>query len=128
MEEGHWQVAKGTNVVQDNQRLGPAAFAVADGKEDALADHGPQKLLNEESQEDTANGGEVEVVDQEERPQLEWLAVAHELATPENNGIVDDDENASLLDRRHRCTTCLEAKVLGGIANDGLESLAEDGP
>ena len=119
---------KGTNVVQNNQRLGPATFAVADGKEDTLADHGPQKLLNEESQEDAADGGEVEVVDQEERPQLEWLAVAHELATSENYGIVDNNEDAGLLDRRHGRNTGLEAKVLGRIADDGLKGLAEDGP
>lgn len=128
MVEGHRQVARGTNVVQDNQRLGPATIAVADGKEDTLADHGPQKLLNEESQEDAADGSEVKVVDQEERPQLEWLAVAHELAAPENNGIVDDDEDAGLLDRRHGRNAGLEAKVLGGIADDGLKGLAEDGP
>lgn len=52
-------------VVEDNQGLGPAAIDIADGEEDALADDGGQELLNEESQEDAADGGEVEVVDKE---------------------------------------------------------------
>ncbi len=61
--------------------------------EDAAADNRGNKLLNEEDQEDTADGGQVKVVDEEERLELKGLAVAHEGAATKDDGIVDDDED-----------------------------------
>lgn len=115
-------------VVEDNQGLGPAAVGVADGVEDAAADDDGQKLLNEESQEDAADGGEVEVVDEEQRLELVGLPVAHPLTAAQDDGVVDDDEDGGLLDGRHGSLALDEAEVAGGIANDGRPGLIEDGP
>ena len=67
-------------------------------------------------------------MDQEECPQLERLAVAHQLPAAKDNGIIDDDEDAGLLQGGHGCAARYELKVVGGIASDGLEGLAEDWP
>lgn len=67
-------------------------------------------------------------MDQEERLQLEGLAIAHQLATAEDDGVVDDDEDARLLERRHWCLAGHEAEILCWVSHDGLEGLAEDGP
>lgn len=96
--------------------------------EDAAANDNGEKLLNEESQEDSADGGQVEVVNQEKRAQLEGLAVAHELATAEDDGVVDDDEDAGLLESGHGRLAGDEFEVFGRVADDGLKGLAEDGP
>ena len=96
--------------------------------EDALADNGGQDLLDEKGEQNAADGGQVEVVDQEEGAQLEGLAVAHQLPAAEDDCVVDDDEDARLLERRHGGGARLEAEVLGRVAGDELEGLAEDGP
>lgn len=96
--------------------------------EDAAADEGGHELLNEESQEDTADGSEVEVVDEEERLELEWLAVAHEGTATKDDGIVDDDEDGGRLESRHGGLKGHELEVVGRVANDGSPSLVEDGP
>lgn len=54
---------KKTHVVQNHKRLGPTTLPVADGVEDTTTDDSAEELLNEESQEDTADEGQVEVVD-----------------------------------------------------------------
>lgn len=124
-----WSDGTGTtHIVQDNQRLGPATIDVADGMEDTAANNRGNQLLNEESQKYAADGGEVEVVDEEERLELEWLAVAHGLATTKDDGVVDDDEDGRRLERRHGRLEGHKLEVIGRVADDGLEGLAEDGP
>lgn len=120
--------AEFTYVVEDNQRLSPAAIVVADGKEDTLADNGRQKLLNEESQEEAADGGQVEVVDEEERLELERLAVAHQLSTAKDDEVIDDDEDGRRLQSGHGSLERHELEVIGRVANNGREELVKDGP
>ena len=67
-------------------------------------------------------------MDQEQRPQLEGFAVAHELAASEDDGIVDDNEDARLLDRGHGGHASLEPEVFGGEANHLLKGLVEERP
>jgi hypothetical protein len=117
-----------THVVENNQRLSPATIVVADGKEDTLADNSGQKLLNEESQEEAADGGQVEVVDEEERLELEGLAVAHQLSAAKDNEVVDDDEDGRRLQGGHGSLKRHELEVIGRVANDGREQLVKDGP
>lgn len=117
-----------THVVEDNERLRPAAIVVADGMEDTLTVDGRNKLLNEENEKNTADGREVEVVDQEQRLELEGLAVAHHLAPTEDDGIVDDDEDGSRLESRHGSLEGDELELAGGIADNGGPGLVEDGP
>lgn len=115
-------------VVENDQGLGPAACSVADGIEDTFTDNGGEKLLNEECQKDTADDCQVKVVDQEESPQLERFPLAHQLSPAEDDGIVDDDEDACLLERGHWSDAWLESKVVGGIAHYILEGLVEVRP
>lgn len=99
-----------------------------DGKEDTLADNSGQKLLNEESQEEAADGGQVEVVDEEERLELEGLAVAHQLSAAKDDEVVDDDEDGRRLQSGHGSPKGHELEVIGRVANDGREELVKDGP
>lgn len=101
---------------------------VADGKEDTLADNSGQKLLNEESQEEAADGGQVEVVDEEERLELKGLAVAHQLSAAEDDEVVNDDEDGRRLQRGHGSLKGHKLEVIGRVANDGREELVKDGP
>lgn len=101
---------------------------MADGVEDAMAHNGGQDLLNEEGKQDAADGGEVEVMDEEKGPQLERLAVPHHFATTKNDNIVQCDENGGLLKGRHGRDTGHEAEVVGRVANNLLEGLVEDRP
>lgn len=96
--------------------------------EDTAADNGGNKLLNEENQEDTRDSREVEVVDEEEGLELEGLTVAHQLATTEDDGVVDDNEDRGRLESRHGRLKGDELEVLGRVADDHLPALAEDGP
>lgn len=73
--------------------LGPASIVVADRVEDTMANDGGEKLLNEQSQKDGADGGQDEVVDEEQSLEFEGFAVAHQLAATEDDGVVDDNED-----------------------------------
>ncbi len=119
---------EGTYVVEDNKRLGPAALSVADGVEDATANNGRNQLLEEENQKDTADGGQVEVVDEEDGLELEGLTVAHELPSTKDDGVVDDDEDGGRLERGHRRLERHKLEVIGRVADDGSPGLIEDGP
>ena len=101
---------------------------VADGEEDSLADNCREQLLNEESQQKGADGGQVQVVDEEERLELEGLAVAHQLSTAEDDEVVDDDEDGRRLERGHGRLEGHELEVIGRVANDGRPELVKDGP
>lgn len=117
-----------THIVQDNQGLSPATLSITDGMEDAAANNSGEKLLNEESQEDSADGSQVEVVDEEESLELVGLTVAHELATTEDDGVVDDDEDRGGLEGRHGRLKGHELEVVDRVAHDGGPCLIEDGP
>lgn len=101
---------------------------VADGVEDAAANNGRDELLNEEGQEDAANGSQVEVVDEEEGLELEGLAGAHVLASTKDDGVVDDDEDGGRLEGRHGGLKRHKLEVVGRVADDGSPCLVEDGP
>lgn len=117
-----------THVVQNDKGLGPATLRVTDGMEDTAANNGGKKLLNEESQKRTTDQSQVEVVDKEETLELERLAVAHPLATTENDAVVDDDEDGGRLHGRHGSLERHKLEVIGGVADDSGESLVKDGP
>lgn len=117
-----------THVVQNDQRLSPTTIVVTDGVEDTIVVDLGNELLNEENQKDAADGGQVEVVNEEERLELERLTVAHQLATTENDHVVDDNESGGRLEGRHGRLERNELKLLGRISDDCLPGLAEDGP
>lgn len=117
-----------TYVVENDHGLSPATVVVADGEEDTLADNSGQDLLNEESQETGADGGQVEVVDEEESLELEGLAVAHQLSTAKDDEVVDDNEDGSRLERRHGSLERHKLEVIGREASDGREELIKERP
>ena len=82
-------------IVQNDKVLSPASIVVADGIEDAVTDNGWEQLLDEQSQQDGADSGEDEVVDEEQCLQLEGRAVAHHLAAAKDDAVVDDNEDGS---------------------------------
>lgn len=115
-------------VVQDHEGLSPATLGIADSMEDATTDNGWKKLLNEESQESTADQSQVEVVDEEETLKLEGLTVAHPFATTEDDGIVDNDEDRCRLESGHGSLERHKLEVIGGVADNSSERLVKDGP
>ena len=117
-----------TYVVEDNQLVRPAALVVADGKEKTLPDNRGDDLLGEKKQQCTANGGEVKVVQLEEKAELEGLAIAHKLPAAKNYNVVYKERDNTSLEGRERCDALLEAEVLGLVARNGLKDLFENGP
>jgi hypothetical protein len=101
---------------------------MANGIEDTTADNRGKKLLNEENQQESTDGGQIKVMDQEELLQLERFPVAHKLPTTKDDGVVDDNEDARLLKRRHRRLPRHKSEILGRVTDNCLEGLAEDGP
>lgn len=101
---------------------------VADGVEDPLAHDGGEQLLNEQGQEDAADGSEVEVVHEEDGLELERLPAAHPLPAAEDYDVVDDHEDGRLLQRGHGRLARHELELIGRVAGDVLEGLVEDGP
>lgn len=87
-----------------------------------------QQLLNEQSQQSSADQGQVEVVDHEQCVELERRTVLHELATSEDDDIVGHEHDTRRLDGREGGHTAAELELAGGIAHDILERLVEDGP
>lgn len=108
--------------------LGPASIVVANGVEDAVADNGWEKLLNVQGQQDGADGGQDEVVNQEQGLELEGLAVAHQLATTKDDRVVDDDEDRSRLEGRHGRLERHKLELLGWVADTSGPCLVEDRP
>lgn len=58
-----------------------------------MAGNSRNELLEEENEEDKADGSQDEVVDQEQSLELEGFSVAHPLATTKDDGVVDDGKD-----------------------------------
>lgn len=101
---------------------------IADGEEDAMSPDGGQQLFNEENQQRAADQGEAEVVDHEQGVQLQGSALLHELPAAENDDIVGDQKDSSLLEGRQRRDPLDKLEFAGGIADDLLKGLVENGP
>lgn len=101
---------------------------IADSEEDAFTHDSRENLLDKERQEDCRDSSEHEVVDDGELLQHEALPRAHDFATTQNDHIVEDDEDARLLQGGHGRDTSLKAELAGRVADEELEDLVEDGP
>lgn len=117
-----------TYVVQDNQRLGPSTFSPADGVEKSIVVDRGNKLLNEESQEDSADGSKVEVVDHERTVELEGWTVTHQFPSTEDDNVVGHNHEPRLLQRGHWGNVRLEVEILGMVALHSREDLVEVRP
>lgn len=89
---------------------------------------GGDQLLQEQQQKSATDGGQVEVVDFEEKVELERLPLPHELASSKDDDIVGEEENGRLRHAGHGRLSGHEPEVLGGISSNGLECLCENGP
>lgn len=101
---------------------------LTDGEEETVSVDGGHELLNEQSQQRSADQCQVEVVNHEQRVQFERGTILHELTAAEDDDVVRDQGNGGSLERRHRRDAFNETELAGGIAHDGLEGLIEDGP
>lgn len=117
-----------TYIVENNERLGPTALVIADSVEDTTANKCGNELLNEEDEQDEADGGEVEVVDQEQSLELERLAAAHQLSATKDDSVVDNDEDRGRLEGGHGRLKRHEFELIDGVAHNGRPCLVEDGP
>ena len=117
-----------TYIVDDNEGLGPSTFVIADSEEDTVFPDCRQQLLDEKSQQSTADNGQVEVVDHEQGVELERGTALHDLSASEDNDIVGDEHDRSLLDGGHGGHTTSELEFIRRISYHILKSLVEDGP
>jgi len=118
----------GTHVIQKDQGLSVTTIVVTDGVEETIVVDFGNDLLDEEGEKDAADGRQVEIVNKEDRPELERLTIAHQLATTKDDNVVDDNKDGVCLEGRHGCLEGNEIKLLGRISSHGLPSLAKDGP
>lgn len=121
-------IPRRTHVVKKDELVSPAAIEIADSVENAVPDEGGEKLLNEESQQTTADDGQVQVVDLERTVQAECRAAPHELAATQNDDVVCNERNGRLFVGGHERLARREAEILSGIAKHLLPCGGEDGP
>lgn len=117
-----------TYIVDDNEGLGPSTFVVADSEEDTVSPDSRQQLFDEKSQQSTADNGQVEIVNHEGCVELECGTALHDLSASEDNNIVGDEHDRSLLHGGHRGHTTGELELTRRISYHILKSLVEDGP
>lgn len=115
-------------IVQNDKLIRPSAIVVANSKEKSLPRNDGNQLLGKKRKQYPTNSREVEVVDLEEKVELEGLAVAHQLSAAEDNNVVCDERDCACLEGRKRCLALYESEILGFVASDGLEDSLKDGP
>ena len=86
------------------------------------------QLLNEQDQQDSADGGQEKVVNHEQGVKLERRQLLHDLATTEDDNVVGDKHHCSLLQGGQRGDALGEVELAGGIPHDLLVGLVEEGP
>ena len=117
-----------TYIVDDNEGLGPSTFVVADSEEDTVSPDCRQQLLDEKGQQSTADNGQVEIVNHEQCVELERRTALHDLPASEDNNIVGDEHDRSILHGGHGGYTTGELELTRRISHHILKSLVEDGP
>ena len=115
-------------IVDDNEGLGPSTIVVADSEEDTVSPDCRQQLFDEKSQQSTTDDGQVEIVDHEQCIQLERGAALHDLSASENDNIVGDEHDRSLLDGGHGGHTSGELELARRVSHHIFKTLVEDGP
>ncbi len=93
-----------------------------------MSGKGGDKLLNEENEEDGADGGQDEIMDQEQGLEFEGLSIAHPLATTENDGVVEDGEDEGFFQCRQWSPPSGKPEIIGRVADHDFEGLAEIWP
>ena len=86
------------------------------------------QLLQEQPQQRPANDGQVEIVNLEQPIQLHGRPALHELASAEDNEVVEAQRDGRLAHGGHGRLAGREAELLGLVAEEGLVGLGEEGP
>ena len=100
---------------------------VADSMENASFSDCRQDLLNKECQENSTDGSEIEIMDEEEPLQLERLSVAHEFSPAQNHRIIRKNKDGGFLQRGHGRLPSDKVEIIGRVADDSFEDLVEVG-
>lgn len=82
---------RNTYVVKNDQRRSPSTLDVANGVKDTMIEDGWDNLLEKQSQQASADGCKVEVVDHEEPVQLEGWTVTHQLSATKDYNVVENN-------------------------------------
>lgn len=117
-----------TYVVQDDERLSPAAALITDSVEDSVSPESGHQLLNEQGQQDGADDSQEEVVDHEQSVELERRQLLHDFAATENENVVGNEHHGSLLQGGQRGHIRGESELAGGIPHDLLVGMVEERP
>lgn len=117
-----------TDIVENDELPRPAPIILANGVKDASTNQGGQKLFDEEGKKNARDEGKVEIVNHEGTVEHKGLTILHQFTTAEDDDIVCDEANGRLFQGRHGGGPRYEEKIVGGVANDALESLVEDWP
>lgn len=101
---------------------------IANGVEDTVAHKSGQELLNKQSQQDSTDSSQEEVVNHEESVQLESGHLLHDLTATENDHIVGDQDSGGLLKGGERSDTLSEFELAGGVSHNHLIGLIKERP
>lgn len=85
-----WLKRFATYVVQNDERASPTTLLITDSVEDSVSPESGEQLLNEQDQQDTADGGQKEVVNHEQGVKLECRQLLHNLTATEDEKVVGD--------------------------------------
>jgi len=106
---------KVVQVVKYDKLIRPAAGAT-DSIIQTVGPNSGNELLKEENQQDPTDGGEIQIVNQEERIQLQRWSISHPFSATQNDKIVDEEHGSGLLQCRKRRLTWRELKVVSMVA------------
>jgi hypothetical protein len=101
---------------------------VADGVKNTMMVQSGNELLEEQSQQDSTDGSQIEIVDHEKTIQFLSREILHDLTTTKDNDVVCDQSSSCLVESGHRRNSLHKPKVLCRVAHNSLEGLVEDRP
>ena len=101
---------------------------VANSVEDTVSPDSRDQLFDEKSQQDRADGREIEVVHHKQGVQLERLEPLHNLAATEDEDVIGDEHHSGLIEGGHRGDALDELELAGRVSDNILKGLVEDGP
>ena len=117
-----------THIVENDELRRPSTIIIANRKEQTILGDGRDQLLQEQGQQNTADGSQIEVMNLEQAVEFERLSVPHEFASTEDDDIIRDQTDGRFRHGAHRGLARDEVEVLGRIAAHALERLGKDGP
>lgn len=122
------RLADATYIVQSNKTLSPSALVLANGEEDAMSPDSRQKLLNEQSQQSSTDQSQVQIMNHEQRVELQSREVLHDLPATKDDCIVGNEKHGGLLESGHGRNTFNELEIARRVTDNLLKDLVENRP